>query len=377
MAVEVRDAAQRRARFGACDATFGMGDESPTAWERITQGPPDCQQAGHGRLSWACAILLAAATAISAMSAHAGANKTVTYYYTDPQGTPLVATDAAGNVTQQSDYSPYGRQVMGTPASGPAFTGHANDPETGFVYMQARYYDPDIGRFLSVDVVKANPGDVFSTNMYLYVHASPAMLTDPDGKQARRGKDMEICDGPVPCDQMTFSSSGLIAGPYDKIADRVFEHRTSDERGIATTSEMPQQLRAALAYIIGSPQGRALVLASLRTGEKINLVQLPDSKLQMRYDAGIGAVLYTLNVAGYKAMLVNSPNYSEVRDQTLDVILMHEFAHTPLGREAFGIEARPHSSEDETETVRKVENPYRAFYGVPKRDEYSGMSIQH
>ena len=131
------------------------------------------------------------------------------------------------------------------------------------------------------------------------------------------------------------------------------------------------------AYIIGSPQGRALVLASLRTGEKISLVQLPASKLQMRYEPSSGAVLYTLNVAGYKAMYVNSPYYSEVRDQTLDVILMHEFAHTPLGREAFGIESKPHSSDDEFEAVRKVENPYRAFYGVPKRETYSGMPVEH
>lgn len=377
MAVEVRDAAQRRARFGAHDATVGVGDVGAITRGRITQRSPDRRRAGHGRLSSACSILFAATMAICAVSAYAGANKTVTYYYTDPQGTPLVATDAAGNVTQQSDYSPYGRQVMGAPASGPAFTGHANDPETGFVYMQARYYDPDIGRFLSVDVVKANAGDVFSTNMYLYVHASPAMLTDPDGKQARKGKDMEICDGPVPCDQMTSSSSGMITGPYDKIADRVFEHETVDESGMVTPSEMPQQLRAALAYIIGSPQGRALVLASLRTGEKVTLAQVPASRLQMRYEAGSGAVLYTLNLAGYKAMFVNSPQYSEVRDQTLDVILMHEIAHTPLGREAFKIEAKPHTYQDEFEAVRTVENPYRAFYGVPKRETYSGYSIEH
>lgn len=79
--------------------------------------------------------------------AHAG---TVTYVYTDPQGTPLAEADASGNVTATFDYAPYGGQALGTPPSGPGYTGHANDPESGLVYMQARYYDPVVGRFLSV-----------------------------------------------------------------------------------------------------------------------------------------------------------------------------------------------------------------------------------
>jgi RHS repeat-associated protein len=320
-------------------------------------------------------VLLAAVIAVSASAAQATAGRTVTYYYTDPQGTPLISTDVAGNVTRQSDYSPYGRQVLGMSVSGPAYTGHTNDTETGFVYMQARYYDPDIGRFLSVDVVNASAGDVFSTNMYLYVHASPSMLTDPDGKQARGGKDMEICDGPVPCDQVSLGSNGMISGPFDRIANQIFVHYDADEQRQTTPTEMPEQLRAALAYIIGSPQGRAFVSAALRTGEKINLVQLPASQLAMGLDKGSGAVLYTLNVEAYKAQYINTPYYPEVKDQTLDVILTHEFAHTPLGRDVFDIRAVPRSTEDEIETVKRVENPYRAFYGVPARQAYSGVPI--
>ena len=37
--------------------------------------------------------------------------------------------------------------------SGIGFTGHVNDPDTGFVYMQQHYYDPYAGRFLSVDPI--------------------------------------------------------------------------------------------------------------------------------------------------------------------------------------------------------------------------------
>ena len=70
---------------------------------------------------------------------------TVTYVYSDPQGTPLAEADAQGNITATFDYRPYGAQAMGQPPSGPGYTGHVNDPDTGFVYMQARYYDPARG----------------------------------------------------------------------------------------------------------------------------------------------------------------------------------------------------------------------------------------
>ena len=47
--------------------------------------------------------------------------------------------------------------MSGAP-NGPGYTGHVNDPDTGLVYMQARYYDPGWGGFLSVDPVGAESG---------------------------------------------------------------------------------------------------------------------------------------------------------------------------------------------------------------------------
>jgi RHS repeat-associated protein len=114
------------------------------------------------------------------MATHAG---TVTYVYTDHQGTPLAEADAQGNVTATFDYRPYGAQALGTPSKGPGYTGHVNDPDTGLVYMQARYYDPTIGRFLSADPVSPSAGDSFNSNRYVYVRNNPVVDIDPDGRQ--------------------------------------------------------------------------------------------------------------------------------------------------------------------------------------------------
>jgi RHS repeat-associated protein len=109
---------------------------------------------------------------------------TVTYVYTDPQGTPLAEADANGNITATYDYTPYGTTALGTPPSGPGYTGHVNDPETNLVYIQARYYDPVTGHFLSVDPQGLTPGDVLKWNRYGYANANPIRNIDPNGKQA-------------------------------------------------------------------------------------------------------------------------------------------------------------------------------------------------
>lgn len=116
--------------------------------------------------------------------AHAQPGK-VTYVYTDPQGTPLAEADANGNITATFDYKPYGGQALGSPPTGPGYTGHVNDPDTGLVYMQARYYDPVTGRFLSVDPKGPSSGELFHFNRYDYADNNPIVRTDPDGRDGQ------------------------------------------------------------------------------------------------------------------------------------------------------------------------------------------------
>src|SRR5699024_3141644 len=70
----------------------------------------------------------------------------------------------------------------GQAPDGPGYTGHVNDPDTGLVYMQARYYDPKIGRFLSPDPVTFSPNQPQHFNRYWYGNGNPYKYTDPTGK---------------------------------------------------------------------------------------------------------------------------------------------------------------------------------------------------
>lgn len=99
---------------------------------------------------------------------------------TNAQGTVVATMTRQGQVTYTAAYRPYGQQVKGTPQAGPGYTGHVNDPDTGLVYMQQRYYDP-MGRFLSPDPVGPTPGNIYSFNRYAYANNNPLRFTDPSG----------------------------------------------------------------------------------------------------------------------------------------------------------------------------------------------------
>lgn len=106
---------------------------------------------------------------------------TVTYVYTNAQGTPLAKADARGKIITRYAYRPYGVQQSGPKNDGPGYTGHVNDPATGLVYMQQRYYDPAIGRFISPDPVGFVAGNVFNFNRYAYANDNPVRFIDPTG----------------------------------------------------------------------------------------------------------------------------------------------------------------------------------------------------
>ncbi|MDR6840428.1 RHS repeat-associated core domain-containing protein [Pseudoxanthomonas sacheonensis] len=118
--------------------------------------------------------------AVGSVSAQA---QTVEYLHTDALGTLVAVTNTAGVVIERSEYEPYGKLLNRPLADGPGFTGHVQDAATGLTYMQQRYYDPGIGRFLSVDSIIADPKTGANFNRYKYAANNPYRFTDPDGRK--------------------------------------------------------------------------------------------------------------------------------------------------------------------------------------------------
>ncbi|MCA1032993.1 RHS repeat-associated core domain-containing protein, partial [Bacillus timonensis] len=61
------------------------------------------------------------------------------------------------------------------------YRGYRYDSETGLYYLNARYYNPEWGRFLNADRYGGSTGVLLSHNVYAYTENNPVMLIDPSG----------------------------------------------------------------------------------------------------------------------------------------------------------------------------------------------------
>ena len=133
-------------------------------------------------LAWLAVVLLP----VSA-TAQTVPQGTVTYIHNDLLGSPAAATNAAGTVIWREAYSGYGERLKNESAGAANkvwYTSRHQDEDTGLVYMGARYYDPAIGRFLSVDSVHFVETNIHSFNRYAYANNNPYRFKDPDGRNA-------------------------------------------------------------------------------------------------------------------------------------------------------------------------------------------------
>lgn len=101
-----------------------------------------------------------------------------TYHY-DYRGSTTAITDINGNVTDRIYYDPYGSIISRTGTTDTSFLyvgqyGVETD-DSGLYYMRARYYNPQIQRFVNVDPVRDN------NNWYAYTNGNTISNIDPTG----------------------------------------------------------------------------------------------------------------------------------------------------------------------------------------------------
>ncbi len=133
-------------------------------------------------------FILATATALSSATVSA---ETITYFHLDALGSPVAASDEAGNILWREEYAPYGDRIrVEDPANTHGFTGKFHEEDLGLTYFGARWYDPVAGRFMGVDPVEYREGDVHSFNRYAYANNNPYRFVDPDGRAAETVLDV-------------------------------------------------------------------------------------------------------------------------------------------------------------------------------------------
>ena len=103
----------------------------------------------------------------------------------DHLGSPRFVTGPTGAVESRQKYLPYGEilEQSGPFKSAKGYTSHEQTDSSGLIYMQARFYAPWYGRFLSPDPARDQHfEETQSWNIYSYTQNQPTMRIDPDGQ---------------------------------------------------------------------------------------------------------------------------------------------------------------------------------------------------
>ncbi|MEK6776886.1 MAG: RHS repeat-associated core domain-containing protein [bacterium] len=103
------------------------------------------------------------------------------YYHADGLGSITELTDSSGTIVNSYVYNSFGKVVKETEGVQNPYTysSRERDKESGLYFYRARFYNPEIGRFLSVDPIGFLGGDV---NLYSYVRNNPVNHIDPKGE---------------------------------------------------------------------------------------------------------------------------------------------------------------------------------------------------
>ena len=120
------------------------------------------------------------------------ANNGTYYYVKNLQGDIIAIQNTAGNIVTEYKYDAWGKllSTTGTLASSIGtinplrYRGYYYDTETSFYYLQSRYYDANVGRFINADDANAligGFGSILGANVFAYCSNNPVNTSDPFG----------------------------------------------------------------------------------------------------------------------------------------------------------------------------------------------------
>ncbi len=116
-----------------------------------------------------------------------------TYIYRkDVQGNIIAILDSTGDVVVEYTYDAWGNHIV-TPTDEAyselsqlnpfRYRGYYYDTETKLYYLKTRYYDPEVGRFITIDDLSyLDPDTINGLNLYAYCGDNPVMAVDPSGR---------------------------------------------------------------------------------------------------------------------------------------------------------------------------------------------------
>ena len=116
------------------------------------------------------------------------------YFLTDQVDSVNVVLNDKGDAVTRTEYKPYGETWIqeGDKTNRPKFNSQELDPETGYYFYNARYYEAEIGRFITADNVIDGEYSTQGWNRFSYVKNNPVRYKDPSGNSQKDAESQAL-----------------------------------------------------------------------------------------------------------------------------------------------------------------------------------------
>jgi RHS repeat-associated protein len=199
------------AQAGVMSDEFGYAFDGARLWKRIDQNPTNIQvwigniyeQKGGKTLFhvFANGEQVCTFETNSALYGGTSTNAVGYYYHQDSLTSSSVLSGSSGGQAEVNVWFPFGRIQTATPQASfqvsRRFTGQIFDAESGLYYYNARYYDPELGRFIQADDEIPDFANPQSYNRYSYCLNDPLTYDDPTGHSIDLGVVKVLANGYV------------------------------------------------------------------------------------------------------------------------------------------------------------------------------------
>jgi len=250
-------------------------------------------------------------------------NNPLYYLYSDHLGSTGFVTHDGGTPLTNQRYYAFGKvRLTGALPTDHWFTGQKYSSGNGLYHYGARYYDPELGRFIQPDTIVSNPGDAQSFDRYAYVNNNPLRYTDPTGHYSPEELMEHLGCENIECVLGQFKPGGDYDGLWGwftiltqaQDGDQIYAH--SIDQALDGRSQLDDELLGTFARVNGKIMIRLASTASSNaaTGQRIATQFGPDTLVAEK----TGAVYGTLGVFGEYRLTGGRSVYSASYDKSVN-----------------------------------------------------------
>ncbi|MFV9645745.1 MAG: RHS repeat domain-containing protein, partial [Desulfobacterales bacterium] len=174
------------------------------------------------------------------------------YFHQDRLGSVRLLTDEKGRVVARHNYLPFGTSIVKDESKpelmdNSVFAGSQYDPDIGCFYMRARFYNPELKRFMTKDPIEGALSMPLTWNPYLYALNNPVNLTDPEGEFV-----LAVIGGIIVYGTMAVAAGAAAYGAYKTGEKGLQVARTIRDEGIGPSIDRAG--RAAGQRVMGAAE---------------------------------------------------------------------------------------------------------------------------